>query len=105
MNKVSSCCQLTHIPTGIQVKVQDTRDQNKNEIIAWERLEQKLSVIEEEKFDKATYDFRFDQIGNSNRGDKRRTYKVKEDMVVDHITGKRATFKEISKGKLEQLKK
>ena len=33
VNKTSSCVLLTHIPTGIQVKVQDTRDQNKNEEI------------------------------------------------------------------------
>ena len=42
VNKVASCVQLTHLPTGIQVKVQDTRDQNKNEVLAWERLSEKL---------------------------------------------------------------
>jgi peptide chain release factor 1 len=47
VNRRSTCVQLTHIPTGIQIKCQDTRDQKKNEEIAFERLEEKLRLIEE----------------------------------------------------------
>ena len=45
----------------------------------------------------------FDQIGNCSRSDKRRTYKIKEDSVVDHITGKKASYKDISRGKIDLL--
>lgn len=103
VNKVSSCVILTHTPTGLQVKCQDTRDQKKNEDIAWIRLEDKLKQIEKDKFNKIVYQDRFDQVGQSERSDKRRTYRVKEDMVIDHITNKRSTFKDISKGKIELL--
>lgn len=103
VNKVSSCVLLTHLLTGIQVKCQDTRDQYRNEELAWIRLEEKLSLIEKKKFDNSIYSDRYQQIGNSNRSSKRRTYRVKEDMVIDHITGKQCSFSDFSRGKIELL--
>lgn len=103
VNKTSSCVLLTHIPTGIQVKCQDTRDQNKNEEIAWFRLEERLKQIEQEKFERQLYQNRFNQVGNSGRSDKKRSYRIKEDVVIDHETDKKCTFKEFSRGKIELL--
>lgn len=103
VNRRSTCVQLTHIPTGIQVKCQDEREQKKNEEIAYKRLEEKLRLIEEGKFSKKVYEIRFNQIGNSERSDKRRTYRVKDDIVVDHITDKKCSFKDFQKGKIELL--
>jgi peptide chain release factor 1 len=103
LNKVSSCVQLTHIPTGIQVKIQDSRDQCKNEIIAWERLTEKLKNIEDQKNYEKTMIFRNDQIGEGGRGRKRRTYRIREDSVTDHITGKTCRWKDILRGKIELL--
>jgi len=37
------------------------------------------------------------------RGDKIRTYRLQDDTVVDHRTGRRATWTQISKGKIELL--
>lgn len=104
LNKVSSCVQLTHIPTGIQVKIQDTRDQNKNEIIAWNVLTEKLKSIEEEKKYQETKKYRQNQIGTGDRGDnKRRTYRLIDDTITDHITGKSCRWKDFNKGKIELL--
>jgi peptide chain release factor 1 len=103
VNKTSSCVQLTHTPSGIQVKCQDTRDQCKNEEIAWDRLYQRVKNIEEKKHDKSVYDDRFSQVGNSSRSQKRRTYRVKDDIVIDHLTNKETSYKNISRGKLELL--
>ena len=103
VNKVSSCVQLTHEPTGIQIKCSDTRDQKKNEELAWQRLEDKLKSIEEGKFNKKVYDSRYEQVGDSSRSEKRRTYRLKEDSVIDNITGKKASYKDISRGKIELL--
>jgi len=103
VNKVSSCVILTHIPTGIQIKCQDTRDQKKNEEIAFERLEEKLRLIEEEKWNKKIYQNRLDQVGTGSRSDKKRSYRIKEDLVVDHETGKQCSFRDFSRGKIELL--
>lgn len=104
LNKVSSCVQLTHIPTGIMLKVQDTRDQCKNEIIAWGRLTDKLQEINDKFHDSNINSHRNGQIGNGSRGgNKRRTYRIKDDIVVDHITGKECRWKDILKGRLELL--
>lgn len=103
MNRRSTAVQLTHLPTGIQVKCQDTRNQAKNEEIAWLRLEEKILEVERLKFESEVYRNRFDQIGLSERSDKRRTFRIKEDLVIDHITGKKTTFTNISKGRIELL--
>ena len=104
VNKVASCVQLTHTPTGFQVKVQDTRDQWKNEIIAWERLTEKLKSIEDKKQYEKNKNYRNNQIGHCSRGyTKRRTYRIREDSVIDHITGKTCSWKDIIKGKIELL--
>jgi peptide chain release factor 1 len=103
VNKVESCVQLTHIPTGIQIKVQDTRDQNKNKEIAYQRIYNKLKSIEDQKKYQETKDFRNDQIGEGGRGLKRRTYRLRDDIVIDHITGKTCRWRDILKGKIELL--
>lgn len=103
VNKTSSCVQLTHIPTGIQVKSQETRDQYKNEIRAWKILTDKLKSIEEKKRYEEIKNLRNDQIGESGRVTKRRTYRLRDDIVIDHITGKSCRWKDILKGKIELL--
>lgn len=42
VNKVNSAVQLKHLPTGLFVKVQDSRDQSQNRPIAMQRLQEKL---------------------------------------------------------------
>ena len=104
VNKTHSAVQLYHRPTGISIKVQDTRQQSKNEEIAWERLKEKVESSHKEK---AANDYKNAvraQIGNGGRSDKKRTYRVKEDLVIDHITGKTARLSKVVKGNLELLK-
>lgn len=104
VNRIHSCVVLTHIPTGIQVRCEETRNQAKNEELAYERMYEKLKVIEDNKFNNKVKNHRNDQIGESGRGTKRRTYRIKDDMVTDHITGKTCRWKDIIKGKLELIK-
>jgi peptide chain release factor 1 len=103
VNKTCSAVQLIHRPTGISIKVQDTRHRHKNEEIAWERLKEKVQSIHK---DKAINDYKNAiraQIGNGGRSDKKRTYRVKEDLVIDHITGKTARLSKIIKGNIGLL--
>lgn len=43
VNKVSSAVRATHVPTGIQVTVMDTRSQHQNKKLAKQRLAEKLA--------------------------------------------------------------
>ncbi len=44
VNKVATCVQLTHRPSGIQVKCQTTRYQGQNRLLAREMLVEKLEA-------------------------------------------------------------
>ena len=46
INKTSSACQLTHIPTGIVVKSQATRSRSQNHKIAKEILAEKIELLQ-----------------------------------------------------------
>ena len=44
VNKTSTCVQLTHLPTGISVKVQSERSQSRNREEAYRLLAEKVSA-------------------------------------------------------------
>lgn len=73
--------------------------------MAWERLNEKLKKTFDDSLAKAQNDDRNNQIGNGERSDKKRTYREKDDKVIDHETGKSASLKQFMRGKLEILKK
>lgn len=103
VNKVATCVQLTHLLTGIQVKCQDTRYQKKNEEIAFERLKNKISDLQKVGFDKDIRKKRFLQSGDSNRSNRRRTYRVNDDTIIDHLSNKSCSYKDFIRGKIDLL--
>jgi len=104
LNRIHSCVILTHIPTGIMIRSEETRNQGKNEELAYKRLIEKLKFIEEDKHNDKIRNYRNDQIGEGGRGIKKRTYRLKDDIIIDHETGKNCRWKDIQKGKIELLK-
>lgn len=56
VNKVESAVRATHIPSGISVLAQDSRDQPQNKKLAIERLIAKLSAIDEAKRNNQSYE-------------------------------------------------
>lgn len=105
VNKVETCVVLTHIPSGLQVRSEEHRTREKNEIAAWERLEDKLRTIHDQGEGQKVQDIRNSQIGTGERNDKRRTYRDQDGYVIDHVTGKRITMKELYKGNIGYLHK
>lgn len=90
---------LKHLPTGIIVKV-DGRSQAQNEKNAFQELQKKLYIIEQQNSVNNIVNSRNKQMVKGGRADKRRTYRVKDDIVIDHVTNKKVKLKFISKGQI-----
>lgn len=101
-NKVETCVILIHKVTNIKVKI-DGRSRDKNEKKAWKILTERVNEFYRNGYITEMSEIRKEQIGSGLRGDKRRTYREKDGRVTDHVTGKRASFKEVLRGNLEKL--
>lgn len=85
-NKVESCVVAVHRPTGLSVKI-DARDQHKNKALATRLLVERIRERESNRQNADRHAARKQQVGSGMRGDKRRTYRSRDDVVVDHVTG------------------
>ena len=101
-NKTESCVVVTHIATGIKVR-RDSRSQLQNKEAAIAELTERVNNFYRTGHNSLTVENRNEQIGEGGRADKRRTYRVKDDLVVDHITNKTASLKDILRGKINLL--
>jgi len=101
-NTTDSCVVITHIPTGIKV-VRDGRNQHRNKEDALEEIKKRVNTFYRTGHEEEVVEKRNGQIGNGERSDKKRTYREKDDRVIDHETGKSASLKQFMRGKLELL--
>jgi peptide chain release factor 1 len=103
-NTTDSCVVIVHLPTGIKV-VRDGRNQHKNKEEALAEIKKRVNNFYRTGHTEEIADERSAQIGSGERSDKKRTYREKDDRVIDHETGKSSSLKQFMKGKLELLKK
>ena len=84
VNTTDSAVQVTHLPTGIQVKCQDGRSQGKNKAKALQILRAKLleAKIREEHEKYSAH--RKNLIGSGGREEKIRTYNFPQNRLTDH---------------------
>jgi peptide chain release factor 1 len=97
-NKTASTVQLTHRPSGVMVRCETSRSQQHNRATALAILRARLWAREKERIDGARSDERKRQVGSGMRGDKRRTIREKDAIVVDHVTGARWPLKQYLRG-------
>ena len=88
-NKTETCIIATHRPTGMQVRIDNERSQHQNRRIALQVLAARLAAAATDRSVRAENELRRDQVGSGERGDKVRTYRVRDDLVTDHRTGKK----------------
>ena len=100
-NKVESCVVVKHKPSGIIVRSESERSQYQNKATALQLLNAKLKSLKESQQNNQTNSIRRGQIGNGERGDKIRTYRVRDNLIIDNKTGKKYSLKLWLKGSLQ----
>lgn len=87
VNKVATAVHLIHQPTGIEVRMQDTKSQAQNREKAWQLLKARLYERQKAEADAERSEERNSMIGSGSRSEKIRTYRYKDNLVVDHRIG------------------
>lgn len=77
----------------------DGRDQHKNKANAIKELTKRVNDFYRTGHNDAESETRREQFDDT----KRRTYRVKDGVVIDHVTGKTTLMKNILRGKIELL--
>jgi peptide chain release factor 1 len=99
-NKKQCCCRLIHLPTGT-IKTAQFRDRESSYAHAYKAMTDELQLLHITSNSRHTNETRKTQITIHN-GDVR-TFKFREDRVIDHRTGKSARCKDIMKGNFDLL--
>lgn len=102
-NKVETSVVLKHIPTGIVVKCEQERTQSQNEKLAWLLLTERVQKKIDTEFFLSQRNTKRQQVGTTNNGDKKRTYRVRDEMVIDHSSNRTISLSKIYKGMIELL--
>ena len=101
-NKKQNCCRVTHLPTGI-TEARQGRKRESNLREAKQAILKQLDRAQRNEVAQTVAAIRKNQVGSGMRADKIRTYRIQDDTVTDHQSGKRVKSTKVMKGYFDLL--
>ncbi|QQE12097.1 peptide chain release factor 1 [Planctomycetota bacterium] len=103
VNKVATAVHMIHKPTGIEVRMQESKSQAQNKQKAWQLLRARVHDLYQREKDAERAEERASMIGTGGRSERVRTYRYKDNMVVDHRLSKSYNLQTVLAGELEDM--
>ena len=103
VNKVATAVHLIHQPTGIEVRMQETRSQLQNRDKAWRLLRARVHEHRRQEVIARRTEARNAMIGSGDRAEKIRTYRFKENVAVDHRIEQSFNLQRLLTGDMDEL--
>ncbi len=103
VNKVATAVHMIHKPTGIEVRMQESKSQAQNREKAWMLLRARVYDKYQQEINAERANERAAMIGTGGRSERVRTYRWKESNVVDHRLNRAFGLQGIMEGKLDDL--
>ena len=103
VNKVATAVQLHHKPSGIVIRMQESKSQHQNRDKARRLLLAKLYEIERRRQHDERSAARRGQIGAGERSEKIRTYRWKEGIIADERLPGQYSLRDIMGGEMDAL--
>jgi peptide chain release factor 1 len=103
VNKVTTACNLVHNPTGIEVRMQESKSLQQNRERARRLLIARVYELERQKKQAERTAARNSQIGTGERSEKIRTYRYQEGIVVDQRLDGKYQLRDVLAGDLSPL--
>jgi peptide chain release factor 1 len=103
VNKVATAVKLLHRPTGIEVRMQESKSQQQNREKARRLLMARLYELERAKKHAERSAARNAQIGAGDRSEKIRTYRYKEGIAADERLPGEYSLRDLLAGDMDEL--
>lgn len=103
VNKVATAVQLHHKPSGIVIRMQESKSQQQNREKARRLLMTRLHEIERQRAHAERSAARRGQIGGGERSEKIRTYRYREGIVADERLPGEYSLRDMLAGDLDDL--
>ncbi|MEQ9453027.1 MAG: peptide chain release factor 1 [Phycisphaeraceae bacterium] len=103
VNKVATAVHIIHKPTGIEVRMQESKSQQQNRDRAWQILRARLFQHAKDQIDAARAESRSAMIGTGARSERIRTYRYKDNIAVDHRLSASFNLQTVLAGGLDDI--
>lgn len=103
VNKVATALHMVHLPTGIEVRMQESKSQAQNRARAWQLLRARVYDHYQRLKQAERAQVRAKMIGSAERSERIRTYRYKENILVDHRLGRSFNLSTALGGDLDEL--